>query len=416
MSHQLRPYARSWAVIAITFTCLGLAVPMATADDEEAATLGDALKQGSFGLDLRYRFEFVDDDAFDDDGLASTLRSVLKYKSGSWNGVGVFVEMENVADVGLGKDHKDAGRDGRGNGVTDRPVIADPSGTDVNQAYLDFSFIPKSSLKIGRQEIKLGNVRFVGNVGWRQHHQSFDAASFSTAAIPSTKLTYAYVAKVQRIFGDTVDMGSHLLEADIKTGDVGTLSLYGFMLDYDQESFFGLSTTTVGVRYAGSHAFSTNFKGLWDVEIAQQDDSGDNPNHVDAGYQRFDLGAAVNGWTFKIGHEVLEGDPDNGRFTTPLATLHAWNGWADQFLNTPTNGLEDTWFQASTKIGGVALTGVYHQFEANTGGAEYGSEIDLHAVYVTSWKQKIGLKIAAYDADEHSQDVTKIMLWTAWGF
>jgi hypothetical protein len=300
--------------------------------------------------------------------------------------------------------------------VTDRPVVADPSGTDINQAYLDFSFIPKSALKVGRQEIKLGNVRYVGNVGWRQHHQSFDAASFFTTAIPSTKLTYAYIAKVQRIFGDTVDMGSHLLEADIKTGSVGTLSLYGFVLDYDQESLLGLSTTTYGLRYAGGHAFSSSFKGLWDLEIAQQNDSGDNPNRVDAGYQRLGLGAAVSGWTFKIGYEVLEGDAANGQFTTPLATMHAWNGWADQFLKTPVNGLEDTWFLASTKLGGVALTGVYHRFEANNGGADYGSEIDLHAVYVTSWKQKVGLKIAAYKADEHYNDVTKAMLWTAWGF
>jgi hypothetical protein len=42
--------------------------------------------------------------------------------------------------------------------------------------------------------------------------------------------------------------------------------------------------------------------------------------------------------------------------------------------------------------------------------------VDFHAVYATSWKQKIGLKVAAYDADEHSTDVTKVMLWTSWGF
>jgi hypothetical protein len=109
---------------------------MAAADDQEPTSLGDALKQGSFGLDLRYRFELVDDAKFDDHGMASTLRTVIKYTSIPWNRVGVIVEMENVFNLGLRSEHNDAGRGGRGNEVTDRPVIADPAGTDVNQAML----------------------------------------------------------------------------------------------------------------------------------------------------------------------------------------------------------------------------------------------------------------------------------------
>ena len=38
-----------------------------------------------------------------------------------------------------------------------------------------------------------------------------------------------------------------------------------------------------------------------------------------------------------LGWEVLGGDEDEPgeAFRTPLATLHAFNGWADQFLTTP---------------------------------------------------------------------------------
>lgn len=404
------------AVLMVVLAAMVLSSPSMAAAGDGPETLGEALKQGEFGLNLRYRFEFVDEDGFDDQGLASTLRTTVHYGSKSFHGVGIFVEMENVADIGFRDQHNDRGLGGRGNEVTDRPVIADPSGTDVYQGYLDFTFIPDSSVKVGRQEIQLGNVRFVGNVGWRQHHQSFDAASLTTEAIPFTTLTYAYVDSVNRIFGDTVDMRTHLLQADVATGDIGTLSVYGFLLDYDEEAFHGLSTNTYGLRYTGGYDFSSKVKGLWDLEYAQQDDAGDNPNRVDAGYLRAELGAGLNGWTVTVGHEVLEGEPGNGRFTTPLATLHAWNGWADRFLSTPANGLEDTWLKVATKVGEVALTGVYHQFEANTGGSEFGSEVDFHAVYATSWKQKLGLKIAAYDADDHSTDVTKVMLWTSWGF
>lgn len=391
----------------------------AGAQDGAAAgspTLGSALKQGTFGLKLNYRFESVADDGFEDDGLASTLRTVLRYRSAPWHTLAAFVEMENVADVGLSDHHNSAGRDGRPSGVSDRPVIADPAGTAVNQVYLDLGLVPRSSLKAGRQEILLGNQRYVGNVGWRQHHQSFDAVSLSTRGIPSTVLTYAYVAKVHRIFGDTQDMASHLLQAEVMTGTVGTLSGYGFLLDYDDAAQRGLSTATWGLRFAGGRSLAYKAKGLWDVEIARQRDWGDNPDRVAADYWRAELGVDVGGWVIKIGQEVLEGDASNGRFTTPLATLHAWNGWADRFLVTPVNGLEDTWLLVSTTLGGAALSGIYHRFEANSGGADYGSELDFLALYTTPWKQKFGLKIAAYQGDEYSDDVTKAMVWTSWVF
>ena len=137
---------------------------------------------------------------------------------------------------------------------------------------------------------------------------------------------------------------------------------------------------------------------------------------MDADYYRAEAGAKVGGWTVKAGREVLGGDPDNGRFTTPLATLHGWNGWADRFLATPANGLVDTFLKVSTAIGKVKLTGVYHVFEADHGGADYGDEIDLVATVATSWKQIFGLKAALYEADTHASDVEKVWLWTSWKF
>ena len=53
------------------------------------------------------------------------------------------------------------GRPNNSNGVTDRPVIADPELTDVNQAYLSFAF-GKSEVRAGSQELVIDNVRFVG--------------------------------------------------------------------------------------------------------------------------------------------------------------------------------------------------------------------------------------------------------------
>ena len=48
---------------------------------------------------------------------------------------------------------------------------------------------------------------------------------------------------------------------------------------------------------------------------------------------------------FRVGWERLSGSEREGQFQTPLATLHAFNGWADKFLSTPVNGIEDLYFR-----------------------------------------------------------------------
>jgi hypothetical protein len=40
-------------------------------------------------------------------------------------------------------------------------------------------------------------------------------------------------------------------------------------------------------------------------------------------------------------------------FTTPLATLHKFQGWADKFLTTPVNGLADLYVNAGYTRKGV---------------------------------------------------------------
>ncbi len=120
--------------------------------------------------------------------------------------------------------------------------------------------------------------------------------------------------------------------------------------------------------------------------------------------------------TVKAGWEVLEGNARDGQFSTPLATLHKFNGWADKFLRTPTDGLEDLYLSLSGTAGKVAWTAVYHDFSADEGGAGYGEEIDLQVTCKAPWQQAFGLKTAFYDAGTFSADTDKIMFWTAYSF
>jgi len=106
----------------------------------------------------------------------------------------------------------------------------------------------------------------------------------------------------------------------------------------------------------------------------------------------------------------------DGRFTTPLATLHIFNGWADKFLSTPENGLADSYLLVgggTERWNGVL---VYHDFDADTTGGDYGQEIDAELTYEAKWGQTFGAALGFYEAETLFDDTGKIWLWTSYAF
>jgi hypothetical protein len=100
-------------------------------------------------------------------------------------------------------------------------------------------------------------------------------------------------------------------------------------------------------------------------------------------------------------------------FQTPLGTNHLFQGWADQFLTTPREGLRDTSLMASGKIGKAQLLAEYHRFKSDFGSIDCGDEIDFGVAY-PFLKQLTGrFEYAAYQAGDASagkRDITKIWL------
>ena len=77
---------------------------------------------------------------------------------------------------------------------------------------------------------------------------------------------------------------------------------------------------TLRVRVEGHHG---------DAELAQADRA------ERAGVDRVELAPALGALEFKLGYEELGSNAGLYGLQTPLATLHAFNGWADKFLVTP---------------------------------------------------------------------------------
>ncbi|MEJ2172225.1 MAG: alginate export family protein [Woeseiaceae bacterium] len=382
-----------------------LLLPLAgqAAEEEGATDLGSAITSGKAAISGRYRYEHVDEDNALKNANASTLRLRLNYRTGKWKGWSAFAEFDHVFHVLL-DDFNSGG--GTSPNRDEYSVVADPDGSDLNQLYFDLDRNDDWKYRFGRQRILLDNQRFVGGVGWRQNEQTYDALTLNTRAISKTTLSYSYVNYVRRIFGQSVPAGKerldgHLFNAKIAFSDGFSLTPYLYSLDYADA--VGNSSLTFGARAVGSHPFGSG-KFTWLAELATQSDTGDNPTSYDADYLHLNAAyAAGNGMTLGLGYEILGSDSSDGvAFSTPLATLHAFNGWADQFLSTPGAGLEDFYATFKFKVAKWNLTAVYHNFSSDTGSFSYGDEIDLSGALKLSDRYGLLLKAAFFGADSSS--------------
>ena len=133
---------------------------------------------------------------------------------------------------------------------------------------------------------------------------------------------------------------------------------------------------------------------------------------MDANYYHVVVGGQKDTYSLEGGWELLEGSGAPGdAFQTPLATLHIFNGWSDQFVVTPDTGLQDIYIAVGAGYEKAKFRAIYHDFEADTGGSSYGSEINLEVTYPLEDNVTVGLSYADYDADGFSVDTQKAWIW-----
>ena len=390
-----------------------LAVVPAFAQDDGIAA---AITSGDASINLRYRFEFVDQDSFSKDANASTLRLRMNYKTGTWNSWSAFGEFDYIFELLF-----DDFNSGQGTSSPNRnqyPVVADPEGADLNQLFFQYAPSDDWHARIGRQRILLDDQRFVGGVGWRQNEQTYDSVSFKYGGFDKGEVFYSYVGNVNRIFGDEVAAGdhsqdTHLLNATAELTDQWDIVGYAYIIDNEDSP--GASTRTFGARINGGFAAGDGKVNVLG-EFATQSDNANNPASYDADYLRIYADWQMSGITLGAGLESL--GSDNGQaFRTPLATLHAFNGWADQFLSTPPAGLEDLYLKLGYKPGKWNLQLIYHDFSAETGSTDFGTEIDLSAGRKLGDRYGLLLKAALFDADDAAYvDTTKVWVMLTAGF
>ena len=374
--------------------------------------------RGQILLDARLRYEAVSQDGLAKDAQALTLRTRLGYETAAIHGFKLLAEAENVTAL-------DERYNSQVNGKTTYPVVADPETTQLNRLQLSWSG-PISAggsggATVGRQRLILDNARFVGNVGFRQTEQTFDAITLVYRPSPRLTLTYAYLDKVHRILGDGHAQGSwrsdsHIAQLAARTA-IGQVSVSAYLLDFANAP--AQSSATYDIRLTGSRPVSPDLSITYEAQYARQSDYGNSPTDFTLDYLALGAGLKSKVSAVTLGVERLDGDGRRG-FQTPLATLHAFQGWADVFLTTPSNGVRDLALTASTnvthsKAHPVKLQAALHRFDTADGDAKLGDEMNLAISAPLTPKLSVELAAAAFNGDQPAfRDRTKLWLTLAY--
>lgn len=370
----------------------------------ETKSVSGMLTDGHASVDLRYRYEYVDQDGVPDNAHASTLRSRVTLTSAEYERFSSLVELDYVSHIGAERYRTPS------NGKTRYPIVPDPDGFSMNQAWLRYRG-EDATATAGRQRIVHANQRFVGGVAWRQNEQTYDALRLQAPVGKDWSIDYAYIWDVNRIFGpDTggalprrFDSDSHILRADRQIDEKQKLGVYGYLLDFDNGA--AASSQTYGLDYTGKlgpFAFSAAF--------ARQSDYRDNPADYSAHYYMAELAMPVRGVTLGLGHEVLGSDNGTTAFQTPLATAHKWQGWADAFLVTPAAGVRDSYAKVAGKAGRVKLAALYHDYQPDHGSGNFGNEWNFVATLPLTRYWKAQFKYANFQARDFATDREKAWL------
>ena len=372
---------------------VAVAAQAAPADSDQPDSLPQAVADGQPILDVRARYEGVDQANLTANGQALTTRLQAGWQTAPYDGFQALVEFAGL--VHTDDAHYNIAIPGGAslNGRTQYPIIDDPTFATLNRAQLSWAPDKHFKVTVGRQRILIDDQRFVGNVGWRQDEQRFDAAR-ADATFGQLTATYVYVWRVDRVFGGDLDWNSdsHLLNVAYQVA--APLRVEGFLyaLDFSNASPTKLANAalnnslTTGARANGKAPLGPvklAYDATWARETRYRTQSA--PYALD--FWQGDVSATYGIATARVDYEQLNGNGVQG-FITPIATTHSFQGWADAFAadagnKTEVDGIRDTNYSVQlnppwsapllSHLQGIAR---YYDFHAQLTGAYLADEWD----------------------------------------
>lgn len=377
-------------------------------------------------LDTGYRWRWQ---SINDDGRGDAIAHTLKTR------IALDAKLNDDFDFYTEFDAVLAFNDGNYNSGVFNPgtsMIPDPQGAEINQLYLQYNAVADWRFRLGRQAISFDDERHVGRVAFWQNDRTFDAISASYNNLQDLKVEYAYVDKVQRIFGngagrrlDEDDVrfaqsplrparflgehqhDSHLLNVNYRYDRTLVIGAFAYLLDNETQR--NASSNTVGVNLSGSFK-PGQIKYEYDVQWATQTDAGDNPWDYQADFYKLAGLAQYRSHSLELTLERYGADTEAG-FQTPLADNHRFLGWADIFTSYRlTPGLQDHYLTYKGRKGKLRWQVIYHRFQDAGGDINVGNEIDAELAYRYSRKLELKIISANYRAKNGLADLPESQL------
>ena len=360
----------AWTFACVTLLAFGWSVGSAHAAGNLSWKSDDGDHKVDVGLVTRFRAEYWDVRASDDDSFAAWRSRInLKY---TWKDrMKAFIEFQDARINGMGSDSS-------GGAALYRASAGPGSKTSsqrLRQLWLDFDVTESLSFRAGRQDIKLGtevmypegnwkylkikrvSQRLVGTVGWTHGERSNDGVSasydfgdyhlYAWGAKPTTgvfDIDGAYSTQDDILYGGasfTAKRGTWLRDTEVR--------LFGIAYRDDRNTSDGglddsraLNIYTGGFSLIGIYPYGDGNVDLTLWGAYQWGDwpiAGDHLSHsawaglAETGYQFTNV--QMKPW-IRVGINAASGDGsstdgDHESFFNILPTNHLYYGFQDQF-------------------------------------------------------------------------------------
>jgi hypothetical protein len=384
---------------AVALTAM-MSAPSALSADDGINVLDNLV----FDAQIRPRYETVDDSTLAagpgsskkfSNADALTVRTKLKVTANLFGLDGLVASVGLISVNNFGSDQYNWNGSENYDGLKKYATVMDPQKAMLSNAEVSYT-LGKTTLHAGRGQVNLDNQRFIGTVGWRQLERSYDTVYIADNSVKNLSVLAAWVYGYQGVFDlPTVDTNSVLLHAAYKVADPLTITAYDYMLANIHDTY-GLALTgkikmdSIALNYRAEYAKQGNASMKIHGGVPSAIPGQLTNAKADADYYNLDFGANIYGVLAGIDYEVLSGAKATGTstaFSTPLATGHKFNGWADKFLKTPAGGLQDANIRVGYKAKGFGkILAIYHDFKTDTNimndvnglsANDLGSEIDV---------------------------------------
>jgi antitoxin component YwqK of YwqJK toxin-antitoxin module len=282
-------------------------------------------------------------------------------------------------------------------------VVGDMASVELNEAWVQLSFLKKSSLKIGRQYFDYDDTRLLSTRNWNNHSIKYDAILYQYI---DTKLSIdaavSYNNQLDTYFGNIYPPNKmktlNFVHASYKINDQFKAALMVLASGYTKND----STETIYIR--GSYGAIVNYQtDKTKAMMSMYLQNGKNATGIKASAYNVNLKATYKISKFNLGGGItlVSGDDASDTKTDNMFDLHYGNrhsyyGHMDFFTGMPkatgNGGLNDFFITTQFKLNEkTTFTADYHYFALNndvkdktiTTSTVYldralGSEVDLN--------------------------------------